>query len=174
MKNLTMKTVFATLAAAAAVITVAVTPATATPAPAASGAGDFCVINVEHASAPTCFPSPARLMAAETGQTSTQATQYLIARLYDNRDYNTAAGYLEVYAPSGCTGATTNIDFQIVDLGSWKDRISSFKSFGLCAAKLWTGTNFNGSAYPSTGSFQANSTYIGNAMNDHTRSIQFS
>lgn len=51
----------------------------------------------------------------------------------------------------------------------WNDRVSSFKSYGLCATRIWENTNFGGASY----GFTVNSTYVGDAMNDRASSIQW-
>ena len=121
-----------------------------------------------------CADSPAALQAVSSGGTQATATEYLIARLYDDANYDTSAGYLNVYAAGDCTVSTSNVDYSMSDLGTWSNRVSSFESFGDCATRLWSGTSFSGAAYPSSSGYYVSSSYVGAAFNDKARSAQFS
>lgn len=76
----------------------------------------------------------------------------------------------------GCTGPTTDIDFQIGGMPEdWNDEISSFQTMGggalgPCWAKHYKNVNFG---TPSIG-FGPTLSYVGDAMNDQTTSIQWS
>lgn len=144
------------------------------PAAAETSTDDtYCAVNISESSTLTCAASEAELAALWNGSRSARATQFLIARLYGNQNYNTDAGTLEIYVAGDCTASATGVDYQIADLGSWRDRVSSFKSFGNCATRLWSSTSFGGTAYPSASGWLASSTYLGAAFNDHARSAQF-
>ena len=97
----------------------------------------------------------------------------LIARLYDNASFDITNGYLDVYAGADCTVSKTSVDYQNPDLGAWKNRVSSFASFGNCATRVWSGTSYSGSVYPSSG-YLVSSSNVGVAMNDNAESAQFS
>lgn len=146
------------------------------PAASATAATDvqFCAIDITSSSVPICAATEADLSALWTSSRTSRATQFLIARLYDNQNYNTAAGYYDIYAAGDCTVSGTGVDYQISDLGTWRDRVSSFKSFGNCATRLWSSTSFSGTAYPSSTTWLASSTYVGATFNDKARSAQFS
>jgi len=121
----------------------------------------------------TCSSTPLQSREATGATSQVTDTAYLIARLYDNANYDTSAGYLNVYAAGDCTPSASDIDYNMGDLGSWSNRVSSFESFGNCATRLWTGTNYTGSAYPSSSGWLVDSSNVGSAMNDKARSAQF-
>lgn len=148
----------------------AIAAVSANAAPVSSGA--YCSVILPSESF-VCADSPAALANAWGARPHSDATQFLIARLYDNSNYNTTAGYLNVYAGGDCTVSTGNVDYSLSDLGTWSSRVSSFESFGNCATRLWSGTSFAGTPYPSSG-YQVNSSYVGSAFNDKARSAQFS
>ena len=142
----------------------------------ASGAslpgGAYCAVTLPSGNV-MCADSPAALTREWNSVPHTEATQFLIARLYDNSNFDTSAGYLNVYAGGDCTISTGNVDYSLSDLGTWSSRVSSFQTFGNCATRLWSGTGFAGTAYPSSG-YLVNSSYVGAAFNDKARSAQFS
>lgn len=156
--------VTATLAGSAVLV------APATGAPATNGA--YCAVSLPSKTF-VCADSPAALLRARSSQPQTGATQFLIARLYDNSNYDTSAGYLNVYAGGDCTVSTGNVDYSLSDLGTWSNRVSSFESFGNCATRLWSGTSYTGTAFPSSG-YEVDSSYVGGAFNDKARSTKFS
>lgn len=96
----------------------------------------------------------------------------LIARLYDNSNYDTAAGYLDVYG-NACTSTKTDIDASQSSLGSYNNRVSSFQSYSGCATKLYTAGSFGGTSYPTSG-YLTSTTYVGATMNDNAESARFS
>lgn len=57
--------------------------------------------------------------------------------------------------------------------GELDNRISSFKAFANCGAKLFENNYYGGSAYPGSG-FYIQSSNVGVAMNDRASSVQFS
>lgn len=158
---------FYLIAAASTAISAAPAAQAANPSPL------YCAVNVATPTAMICGDSPTALLTA-TSASSAIASSVLIARLYDNANYDGSAGYLEVYAAADCTASKSNIDSSLADLGAYDNRISSFKSFGNCATRLWTATSFTGSAYPSSTTLTANSTNVGTSTNDKARSAQFS
>lgn len=150
-------------------------------APGETPPGRYCAVDVRTPNHPICAESPvglnsARDEAARLQQAAevTPQAQVLIATLYDNAGYDTNAGYLDIYAGAGCSPSKSSVDFSMSNLSTWSGRVSSFESFGSCAMRLWSGTGFTGSAYPSSTSFIVNSTYVGAAMNDKARSLQLS
>lgn len=161
----------------ALVAVVAAIAATQAGHPAATGRDaqqNYCSIDVREPQTIICSTSPdtMRPMTIRSGSAA-PAASLLIARLYDNANYDTSSGYLNVYAGADCTPTGNDIDSQIPDLGAWKNRVSSFQSFGNCAARLWSATEFHGDAYPSSVGFSVSSTNVG-YMNDRAASIQFS
>lgn len=165
-----MRRLVVALMVAAVFVGSATAAASANAAPVISSA--YCSVSLPSESL-VCADSPAALASAWGARPNTDATQFLIARLYDDSNYSTAAGYLNVYAGGDCTVSTSNVDYSISDLGTWSNRVSSFESFGNCATRLWSGTSFGGTAYPSSG-YQVNSSYVGAAFNDKARSARFS
>jgi hypothetical protein len=161
-----------TAIATAVVLTIAVAPAAMAKALPADPAL-FCMINVAADAEPVCASSADGLAQLQARLGPAPAASVRIARLYDYRDYNTAAGFMDVYAPADCTSTVGDIDYQIADLGVWKDRVSSFQSVGNCATKLYSGMNYGGTSYPASGYLVA-STYVGDAFNDRARSARFS
>lgn len=164
----------------ALVVALSAMVATQLPAPAATtGVVDqasYCSVDIRQPQIITCTSSPstiAPIAASRANGVAPMASSLLIGRLYDNANYNTDSGYLNIYAGADCTPSGNNIDAQLSDLGAWKNRVSSFKSFGHCAARLWSATGFHGTAYPNTTGFTVNSRNVG-AMNDRTQSVQFS
>lgn len=161
------------LVVAAVIAAFAGTALTATSASAeAHSSGPYCAVRLP-AESFVCAETPAALFRVWSSQPHTDATQFLIARLYDNSNYDTGAGYLNVYAGGDCTVSTGNVDYSLSDLGTWSNRVSSFESFGNCAARLWSGTSFTGTTYPSSG-YRVNSSYVGASFNDKAHSAQFS
>lgn len=103
--------------------------------------------------------------AAAAGPDSAQ-TSYLLGRLYDDQGYG--GSYEEFYGLG--TGCTSTASFGWPDIGSsWYGRVSSFRSYSSCTTKIFSSTNYGGSSY----GFHTDSSYVGNAMNDRTRSVQF-
>jgi hypothetical protein len=88
-------------------------------------------------------------------------------------NFDTTNGYLDIYAGADCTASKTGVDYQNSDLGAWKNRVSSFASYGNCATRVWSGTSYSGSVYPSSG-YLVSSSNVGAAMNDNAESAQFS
>lgn len=149
----------------------AVPAASATMAPTAGPA--FCSVSLPQQNF-LCAGSPGSLKEAWNARKHVAATEFLIGRLYDDANYATSDGYLNVYASGDCTSSGTNVDYSITDLDTWSNRVSSFETFGNCATRLWSGTNFGGTAYPSSSGYYIDSSYVGAAFNDKARSAQFS
>lgn len=93
-------------------------------------------------------------------------TSYLLGRVYDDQNYG--GSYYEFYGlGSGCTATAS---FEWADIGSaWYGRVSSFHSYSACKTKIYETTGFGGATY----GYYADSSYVGNAMNDRTKSIRF-
>lgn len=159
---------------------------TATPANAATTDGasssDNCGVIIETAEV-ICVPAGDDLHAAvmaATGKTVVIATPkrmpqavgvspasvFLLGKLFD--DANFGGGSLEMYGyDSGCT---SNTSFGFADIGSaWYGRVSSFLGYSNCQVKIFENTNFGGASY----GFYGSSSYVGDAMNDRTKSVQF-
>jgi len=103
--------------------------------------------------------------AAEASPDSVQ-TSYLLGRIYDDQNYG--GSYYEFYGLG--TGCTSTASFQWPDIGSaWYGRVSSFHSYSSCKTKIYETTNYGGASY----GYVADSSYVGNAMNDRTKSIKF-
>lgn len=84
-------------------------------------------------------------------------------------DLNYGGSSYTFTASSGCD-SNADVDWQLSSMPSgWNDRVSSFKSFGQCATRIWADTGYSGSSY----GFVANSTYVGSTMNDQASSIQW-
>ncbi len=66
--------------------------------------------------------------------------------------------------------SNSDVDWQVGSMPyGWNDRVSSFKSFGQCATRIWENNNFTGASY----GYIVNSSYVGAAMNDRASSIQW-
>ena len=154
--------------------------------PAAQAAGsEHCWLDVETGES-GCYASFAEMVQALSGGTvqvakgasvltDTQRSQlavgptatYVIGQLFESLNYG---GDDKLVTASGDCDTNADVDFELGSMPSgWNDRVSSFKSFGLCATKIWENTSFGGASY----GFTVNSTYVGNAMNDRASSIQW-
>jgi hypothetical protein len=92
---------------------------------------------------------------------------YVIGQLFENLNYG---GDDKLITASGDCDTNSDVDYYLGSMPSgWNDRVSSFKSYGLCATRIWENTNFGGASY----GFVVNSTYVGDAMNDRASSIQW-
>ncbi|MFB9377582.1 peptidase inhibitor family I36 protein [Kineococcus gynurae] len=110
------------------------------------------------------------LSGAATTQTSAAAT-YLLGKFYADLNYGGAVLTVTQNAPCD-TNADT--DFTLVSMPSgWNDKISSFRTYSDCTARLFENANFNrdraGASF-GPGRFVG---YVGSAMNDRTSSIAF-
>lgn len=161
------------LAAAALVGAVVIPLAAAAPAAAAPSGGNFCSINVD-TERMVCVATAAELpsaqaQAARSGGVTPAAT-YIIAKLYDNGNFDASAGVLEVTAGAACTTSKTNIDSSLSNLGVWSDRISSFQGYANCYVKLWENAGFVGASL----GYYSGTSNVGSAMNDRASSARFS
>ncbi|QDZ15894.1 hypothetical protein [Humibacter ginsenosidimutans] len=113
--------------------------------------------------AATGASAPAAVSRAAVAAAS---TSYLLGRLYDDQNYG--GSYLELYGSgSGCTSSN---GFGFANIGSaWYGRVSSFRGYSNCEVKIFSSTSYGGSSY----GFYASSSYVGSAMNDKARSVQF-
>lgn len=153
---------------------------TAAAAPTATDTGKFCSIRAETQKM-VCVATEAEMPQARAlaaGNTAargdvTPMAVVIVGKLYDNANYDESAGYLEVQSNALCTSTRTDVNVSLGTLGSWDNRISSFKAFANCGAKLFENTYFGGSAYPGSG-FYVQSSNVGVAMNDRASSVQFS
>ena len=161
-------------------------PANAATTTGAADGGQDCGVFID-TGVTVCVPDGADLHAAvaqQTGRTivigtaktdaaaaasplSTQTTSYLLGRLYDDQNYG--GSYEEFYGLN--TGCSPSAGFGWVDIGSsWYGRVSAFHSYSSCKTKIFEKTNYGGATY----GFYAHSSYVGDAMNDRTKSVQFS
>lgn len=148
-----------------------------TPEVRAASAGDYCAVDLRTPGSMVCAQTPSGLTDATTAwrrAPGNARASVLIARLYDDPNFDPSAGYLEVNAGGDCTSSTTTVDYQLTDLGAWSNRTSSFKSYGTCRARIWTGTAFSGSAYPGASSFTASAPTVSAGVDNMAKSAQFS
>ena len=95
-------------------------------------------------------------------------TTYVLGTVYADAGYATSGGTYTFTSSSDCD-TNPDVDYQVpVMPAGWNDRISSFKSYGRCATKLWENT-FSGASY----GFTVTSSYVGAGINDRASSIQF-
>lgn len=163
------------LSRVAAVVLIAGAACGVVATPANAAVPKFCAVTANDSNSMICEASESALKSAWAARPNAPLTQYLIATLYDNANLDPSAGYLQVNATSDCTPSKSTVDVQIMDLGpTWRDRVSSFQTYGNCATRLWSGTSFGGTAFPSSTTYQVTSTYVGAAFNDKAESAQFS
>ena len=112
--------------------------------------------------------------ATTTDSADSAATVVHIATLYDNDQYNTAAGYYEITTSADCTASKTDANWQNSNLAAigWSNRVSSFHSYGNCQTRLFANTSFGGTTYPTTG-YVADSPNLGTSMNDNAESVKW-
>lgn len=90
-----------------------------------------------------------------------------LGTVYEDLNYG---GSSYTFTASSDCDSNADVDWQLSSMPSgWNDRVSSFKSFGQCATRIWADTGYSGSSY----GFVANSTYVGSTMNDQASSIQW-
>ena len=93
---------------------------------------------------------------------------FVLGTVYADAGYASAGGSYTFTSSSDCD-TNPDVDYQVAVMpAGWNDRISSFRSYGHCATRLWENT-FSGTSY----GFTVNSSYVGDAMNDRASSIQF-
>lgn len=88
---------------------------------------------------------------------------YLMATLYDNSGFSGPFLSLFWSAPCG-SGYVGWSDIGSVNYG----RVSSFRGYSGCRVRIWENVGFSGQSL----GFVADSSYVGAAMNDRTRSVQ--
>lgn len=92
---------------------------------------------------------------------------YIIGQVWADDNYTDASW---TFTASGDCDTNADVDWNVGSMPSgWNDRVTSFKSYGLCATKIWENTNYGGASL----GFYVNRTYVGDAMNDRTSSIQW-
>jgi hypothetical protein len=161
----------------AVAVAVGLTPAAALAPdarPAPAGSGPFCAVSVNHAGATVCASTAGELAAVWARSPLSVESSVLIAILYDNANYDSSAGSWSYYGAAACTSTTSDIDYSVSTLGSFNSRTSSFQSYNNCSTRLWSGTGYTGTAYPSSVGYLVSSTYVGAAFNDKAQSAQFS
>lgn len=169
---------------AVVVTAVVAVPAMGAPAAQAAPAGSFCAMDVG-TGATSCFNSGPEVISFISGGrvqvpagtkvisdrqrasiAQSPAANFVLNISWADNSYTDASYYF--YASGDCD-TNADVDWSIGVMPSgWNDRISSFKSYGNCATKLWENT-YSGSSY----GFIVNSAYVGDAMNDRASSMQF-
>jgi hypothetical protein len=159
-------------------VAVALTPASAASAAAdrgpITGSGPFCAVSMNHGGATVCASSARELATAWARSPFSVESSVLIVILYDNANMDGSAGSWSYYGAAACTSTTSDIDYSVSTLGSFNNRTSSFQSYNNCATRLWSGTSYTGTAYPSSVGYLVSSTYVGAGFNDTAESAQFS
>ena len=137
----------------------------ATPEPAA--AAQTCWFNTDD-QVMQCFDSQADFRAAVQAQTGGQlllageqpaaaatpdalapdavaspAATYVLATLYDNANYDTSAGTVNITTSNSTLCTSYNYTGNSMPSG-WNDRVSSFHSYGTCKTRLATNINQGG------------------------------
>ena len=111
------------------------------------------------------------MMLAGVGLAVPAQAQTVIGTEYEHINFGGSS--LNVTAPTGFVCTTTVADVERV-LSSmpagWDNRISSYRTFSNCWARHFEHINFGGANV----GFSGTSSYIGDAMNDRTSSIQWS
>ncbi|TDB81360.1 hypothetical protein E1264_32835 [Actinomadura sp. KC216] len=106
-------------------------------------------------------------VAQVKGRSAAGAAATVIEISFEHRDAGGSS--LTWETSSGCNDSG-GVEWQVGNVsGWWNDRISSFRTYARCQGKHWEHSNFRGA---STG-FWNSTSYIGNAMNDRTSSIQW-
>lgn len=169
---------------AAVIAVVVMVPAMSSSAAQASPAGTFCATNVG-TGATDCFNSGPEVISFLSGGqvqvpagtkvisdqqrasiAQSSAASFVLNISWADDDYTDANHYF--YASGDCD-TNADVDWSVGVMPSgWNDRITSFKSYGNCATKLWENT-YSGASY----GFYVNSAYVGDAMNDRASSMQF-
>lgn len=168
-----MKAIFAALVVAVA--SVAVPVAGASPA-LADEPVTHCWQDLE-SGAGGCFDTYAEVLtdialhaAVPRGDTAdgiTPLSTVIIGQVFEDANYG---GSSFTFTASGDCDTNVDVDWELSAMPSgWNDRVSSFKSFGQCATKIWQDVGYGGSSY----GFVVNSTYVGATLNDQASSIQW-
>lgn len=137
------RTVWALAGALSTLITLGVVAA---PAASADPAPQFCTLNISTGdfSCTTVDPAQAGPLAraAVTG-----GTAVLLGRFYDDANRDSADGYFNVTAASGCD-TSPDLDFTLGTVPSgWNDRVSSFQGYNNCTIKIWKDGNASGTSW---------------------------
>lgn len=136
-----ISTVARCIVAAVAVTGLVTAGSQATAAEAASG-GDFCELSAATGQL-TCYRTEAELRDRPSA-----AVTYIWARLFDLPNLDPDNGYIEVTHTRLCTASYADVDTSRLDLGSWRNRISSltthFTPNPKCDVKLYDRVNFGG------------------------------
>jgi hypothetical protein len=91
----------------------------------------------------------------------------VIGQVFEDANYG---GSSYTFTASADCDTNADVDWELSSMPSgWNDRVSSFKSFGQCATKIWHDVSFAGTSY----GFVVNSTYVGATLNDEASSIQW-
>ncbi len=97
----------------------------------------------------------------------TPLSTFIIGQVFADASY---AGSSYTFYTSGDCDTNADVDWNVASMPTgWNDRVTSFKSFGQCATRIWQDTSYGGASY----GFYVNSTNVGATMNDETSSIQW-
>ncbi len=92
---------------------------------------------------------------------------FIIGQVFEDANYG---GSSFTFTASADCDTNADVDWNVASMPTgWNDRVTSFKSFGQCATKIWQDTNYGGASF----GFVVNSTNVGATMNDQTSSIQW-
>jgi hypothetical protein len=148
------------------------------PAPAAAAAPlppTHCWVDLSSGRS-ACFASEAEVFAAigagSTGRTGLSGAaraetlaSVALGTVYADADY---LGSSYTFTAAGDCDTLADVDWQVSVMPTgWNDRVSSFRSYGLCQTIIWENT-FSGASLGPSG----NVSYVG-SMNDRTSSIQW-
>jgi hypothetical protein len=167
------------VSAAAAALAVALT--TVGPA-SATGGSTHCWQDVE-SQAGACYNTYAEVLtdiarhaalpragsvdADVSSEGITPLSTVIIGQVFEDLNYG---GSSFTFTASSDCDTNADVDWELSAMPSgWNDRVSSFKSFGQCATRIWQDVGFGGSYY----GFVVNSTYVGSTLNDQGSSIQW-
>jgi hypothetical protein len=110
-------------------------------------------------------------LAKPVGATNSRAlvvplSSFLQGRFYDDQNYG--GSYLETFGAGSCTSSLPQWEEGPIP-SSWYGRISSFQGYSNCKIRIWENTNYTGATL---GNYSSKA-YVGDAMNDRTKSVQF-
>ncbi|MDR7275998.1 hypothetical protein [Catenuloplanes atrovinosus] len=171
-RNTTAVRRWATVAAGMAVAMVVTAPA-AQAAPASTGE-EHCVVVLDKLRPGETTSRVVSRQCADTPEAARQkhqeayagaAAATLLLTLYADINYGGASTVLE-----GNAGACDTAGYGFRDLGSWRNRISSFKRFNWCQrVQGFDLVNYGGAAY---GPWTTDTPWVGSAANDRIDSLQ--
>jgi hypothetical protein len=113
------------------------------------------------------------------GMATSASASTIVGQEYVDANYSGASLTLAVGSNGfTCTddissewGDPPNVDASVSSMpGGWNDKISSFRGYAGCWTKIFEHSGFGGASL----GYQADTSYVGGAMNDKTSSIRFS